>query len=112
MNVYFDITDDELVFTADSDTREEIAVMIDSKEYNYYQLAGDVFEYAICNGLSWVAPEDIGAMTDSLIFSDSTPHDDGVYAADANFYWFPNYQVECPIETLTQMGRVVFTKAE
>lgn len=116
-DVYYEITEEGLVFTADAETREEIRELMakyadpDSR-YNWYDMEGDVFEYAVCNGLSRVDPYDIGALTDSPIYSDDSMDDDGKFSDDANFFWYPEYMVSDPIEILMDEGRVVFTKAD
>jgi hypothetical protein len=67
-----------------------------------------VFEYLTANGLNWISPENIGALTSSPILSD-TP--DGDIREDSKVWWFPNYQVESPLRTLVEKGRVIFKKA-
>ena len=68
----------------------------------------DLVEWPLCNGLSLVPPEDIGALTSSLIFSDCCVGDDGEWPADARYFWFERYQIESPAETLTTKGAVEF----
>ena len=111
MHVDYEITDEGLVFTADVDTRWEIEEQLFDKGKNYYAAVAEVFEYPICNGLSWVEPEDVGALTNSVIFSDASLQDDGTYPDDAQFFWYPAYQIEDPVETLMNTGKVIFEKA-
>jgi len=68
-------------------------------------------------GYEFVDPGHVpGAMTDSPILVDS----DGTFVADngqtvitesACVFWFPNYMVQCPWETLRNRGRVEFDRA-
>lgn len=59
-----------------------------------------------------VAPEDIGALTDSPIFADRMDHDDtGRVREVGNVWWFPNYQVENFAEKLLAEGSVCFVAA-
>jgi uncharacterized OB-fold protein len=71
----------------------------------------EFFEPVIGNGLSWVAPEDIGALTSAPILSDGAPDDQGNPDPNANYWWYPNYQIESPARELFEQGRVVFKKA-
>ena len=56
----------------------------------------------IGNGLQFVAPEEIAALTDSFIFVDN----------DENYYWNPDYQVQLEIEELRDKGELYFKKAD
>lgn len=113
--ISYEITDEGLVFTADAEDREEIQELMakyhdpDSR-YNWYDMEGEVFEHATCNGLSRVNPEDIGALTDSPIYSEFSLNDDDTYDDDAEFFWYPNYMVSDYIEVLMDEGRVVLIK--
>lgn len=66
----------------------------------------------IGNGWDPVAPEWIGALTSAPIISDgATCDDDGTWTVEGRVWWFPNYTVESPYETLCRKGRVEFTFA-
>lgn len=60
-------------------------------------------------------PADIGALTDAPIICDDnwTVDDDGDFEVfpEAKVWWFPNYMVENPMETLATTGEVIFTSA-
>lgn len=71
----------------------------------------DLIEDCWCNGLSIVNPDDVGALTDSIILSDDSLDDDDEYPVDTTFWWYPNYQVKAPIEDLRENGCVIFSKA-
>ena len=71
-----------------------------------------MFEEAVGKGWGTVAPEWIGAMTAAPMVTDGyTVHDDGESEVFGQVWWFPNYMVENPVETLATKGRVVFTFA-
>lgn len=74
-----------------------------------------VEDWAANDRLYWIAAEWIGALTSAPILADQLDHPDGsdhpVVPDDANVWWFPNYQISDPLETLLELGRVVFTKA-
>lgn len=66
-------------------------------------------EQLLCNGLSTVRPEAIGALTDSIILSECPePEQDASYPEDARFFWFPDYMLHSPLEDLIRYGRVIF----
>lgn len=49
-------------------------------------------------GYSLIEPWEIGALTDSQIITDGY-----------NYWWFPTYQVCCPIDELIRYGKFTFT---
>src|SRR5690242_15093804 len=64
------------------------------------------------NGWGSVPPEAIGALTDAPIVTDDYElTDDGRTVVHGRVWWFPNYCVEDPAETLADTGRVVFAAA-
>lgn len=69
----------------------------------------DLFEWQVCNGWEWIAPEEIGALTDAPILSDSADRDEqGRLTKIGKVYWFPNYQIESAVQTLYDTGTVTF----
>ena len=111
MHVDYEITSEGLVFTADEETRKEIAEMKEAGE-RWHNIEGEVLEYAICNGLSYVFPGDIGAFTEATILSDASPDDEDIYPPDAQFFWDCNYQVTDWLEVLVEKGTFTFTRGE
>jgi hypothetical protein len=77
---------------------------IDSNDF-----MNEVFEHQLCNGWEWIRPEEIGALTDAPILSNTVKRDeDGKLVNCDRVYWFPDYAVESPIRTLYNDGKVVF----
>jgi hypothetical protein len=71
----------------------------------------ELLEDHLCNGLDMLQPEQVGALTDSVILSDCAIDNDMGEIIQCDYvWWFPNYQVENPVETLYSEGRVVFTR--
>jgi len=69
---------------------------------------------------TFVAPENIGALTDAPILTDAPNYED-VFSApnfgptvypDSKVWYFPNYMIEDPWFTLVKTGKVVFTLAK
>ena len=109
---YVDFTkkNGNLVVTLTPEGKQEIADAIaDSKNIGSDDFMLELFEYELCNGWGVVNPEDVGALTDSPLFSDETVFDeDGDFESVGRIYWFPNYQIESPVETLYEKGEVIF----
>jgi hypothetical protein len=75
----------------------------------------DLLEDHLSNGLDWIYPEDVGALTNSPIISDVAEYNDqGELISCDYLWWFPNYQVTDLIKELFKTGKLVFTyeKAE
>lgn len=69
----------------------------------------EAIETLLCNGLSTAQPEAIGALTDSIILSESCAPDIGEsYPEDAKFFWFPAYMLRAPLQDLITKGKVIF----
>lgn len=73
----------------------------------------DLCEWQLCNGWELIRPEEVGALTDSLIFSETAVRDDwGELKSIGAVYWFPDYQILAPAKELLTKGRVFFPKGE
>ncbi len=72
----------------------------------------DVFEHLIANGYSWVAPEQIGALTDAPILTDSPSLDDGSIDPQGKIWWYPQYETRSPLEDIAETGKTTFTLAK
>lgn len=85
---------------------EGINVSIVNPDYALMILVEDHLE----NGLDWIKPEEIGALTDAPIFSDSASYDDEGELIDCKYvWWFPDYQIKDPVKELLENSKVVFT---
>lgn len=62
------------------------------------------------NGWTWVAPEDIGALTQAPILSQDVEYDDehGDIVRVGRIYYFDRYQTHSEVEELLAHGEVVF----
>jgi hypothetical protein len=69
----------------------------------------EIIMHQICNGWDVLRPEEVGALTDSLILSDDSEFDDeGEVITIGNVWWFPNYQILDEVEELLKNGYVDF----
>ena len=74
---------------------------------------GEVIEWQLGNGWSWVRPEDISALTDAPILSDDIEYDDeGEVVRVGTVYWFPQYDVVDPVAQLLTSGYVEFERVQ
>ncbi len=83
---------------SDLDSAHDIGDVLDSGRY-------------IGNGWDVVDAEatNCGDLTEApMIAEDATLEDDDSWTFYGDIWWFPNYQIEDPVETLRQTGRVVF----
>ncbi len=103
-----------VLFSLDAEEKAEIADIEGMPWGDLYE----AFEELSCNGWDFVDPEDIGALTDAPILSNCMGRDDdGTMTAhsecgmECGIFWFPNYMVEDPLETLRDKGEVFFTRA-
>ncbi len=72
----------------------------DQEKMTDEQIFLELFEYQLCNGWEKIEPENIGALTDSVILSDEM----------GNIYWFPEYMILDYIEALKNIT-LLFVKA-
>ncbi len=88
--------------------REAIAESIESDNYLFI----DLLEKVICNSdWEFITPEEIGALTDSFILSDTATRDDqGKLQSIDSVYWYPDYQVKSEGRELAECGEIVFQK--
>lgn len=73
----------------------------------------DVIEYQLTTGWEWVYPEEIGALTDAPIISDTVQRDDHTneLVNVGDVYAFMDYQVVNPVAHLRQVGALRLEKA-
>jgi hypothetical protein len=73
----------------------------------------DLIADQLGEGWQEIKPEEIGALTASILLTDEADRDDsGVLTRCGRVYWHPSYAVEDPIETLRTTGHFVLTGAE
>lgn len=107
-------------FSADAEEREAVREGLTAHaagDRDWSRCFADAFEGLLCNGWSWLAPQDIGALTDAPLLSNcAVMEDDGTYTIhdDCGFecgvFWFPDYAVCDPLEKLRDGGKVFFLR--
>lgn len=105
----------DLCITADRDERRSI---IGEARRDGYIAAEMAVADMLGDSYTFIAPENIGALTDAPILADEPDYGDehnvdgpGVHP-DSCVWWFPNYMIEDPWFTLVKTGKVVFTLAK
>ena len=111
MQTFYKITNNgNLQIICDTETQQELVELGDNIVQDCHMY--DCFESIICNGLSWISPETIGALTDAPILSEGNLDDNGNYTNDLPVYWYPNYMVRSPLEDLRDYCQTIFVKGE
>ena len=84
------------------------------EKYNEMDSLYELFEDIICNSnWNFIAPEQIGALTDAPIIASGVYYDDNGDIEDLleDIYWHGNYQVESTIKKIFN-GGLVWQKAK
>lgn len=77
---------------------------------NTVDVLRELIDWQISNGWVMLAPEDIGAMTESPILSEEVLYNEnGDIVLVGRVYWFPSYMVRNELEELATGKTVVFT---
>ena len=101
-----------LIFQISGDDRDN---WLETRDERGYVAIEEIFADSDIPGNSdfeILRPEEIGALTDSPIFGQGAQRDDdGTLLSVENVWWFPNYQIADPAETLLETGSVAFTPA-
>jgi hypothetical protein len=107
-----------------TDSRRNLVISINKEEFEEWgdlldqdnssdSILIELLEEHLVNGLEQVHPEEIGALTDSLIFSDVVERDEDNKITSCEYvWWYPNYQVTSPLDELKENGKVIFTYVE
>ena len=94
------------------EAREDVQAIAEA-ELDADSKLGEVIEWQLGNGWSWVRPEDIGALTDAPILSDDIAYDDqGDVVSVGAVYWYPRYDVSDPVACLLTDGSVEFERVD
>lgn len=111
---YHILENGDLQFTLTESGKEELIELLENVNTNQHTDADAFYkltEGPMCNGLSFINPEDIGALTDSLIIADGVIDDETPEDAKINVWWFPEYMVKSYLDDFEKQGFVIFTKA-
>lgn len=86
----------------------------ESKDKSYIYRLGELLEWHVSNGWTWLTAEQLGALTScELILSDDVEIDDAgdITSRPFTVYWFNNYQVENPFDSWKSKGYIDLIKA-
>ena len=112
MTIRATLRNNTVLLTADNESRAELADLL--RRDNGFNRAAQYVGEQLHEDWEFVAPEDVGALTDSPILAecDGLDRDDhGELTAVGKVCWFPDYMVRDPWEELRNRGRTVFSLA-
>jgi hypothetical protein len=67
----------------------------------------ELLEEHLTNGWDWINPEDVGALTEAPILSDTADYDDNGNLVDIKRCWgYMDYMIYNPIEQLLKNGKI------
>ena len=102
----------DLLIRIDHDGRNELRAQVKDAGFQSDVFMYDTFEWLLGNSdLEWIAPEEIGALTDAPILGIVDRYGNGVLKRVENSFWYPNYCLRSPQEDLVEYGEVIFQKA-
>ena len=108
MSTYEILKNKNLKIMITEEERKELQEVVNCNDYEHTNdFFTEAIEDVLCNGLTWVSPEDVGALTDSLILSEGSHNDDGSFPQDVDIWWFPEYQTVAPGEKLLENDFVI-----
>lgn len=114
-NTNLTYTAKELTIELTEDGRVELLAELENKgeHFNDEDVLWELLEEHWTNGaIDSVRPEEVGALTDSLLLVQDAPRNDNgdlELEADAIVYWFSSYCINSYIEVLLKDGKIVFT---
>lgn len=80
----------------------------DAEDINPEDSFEETFEYLMQNGMDWVSPEEIGALTDAPMFGDVSRDDQGNITDTHDVYFYQDYMTKNPSAELKEKGKVIF----
>lgn len=84
-----------------------------SKDENDENIFIELNEYQLCNGFNLVNPEDIGALTSSLLIADGWINEETTpaQAQHINVWYYNYYVIHSYLHDLQNQGYVIWNKA-
>ena len=100
-----------LRITADSRDVTNLRSILSNEEQGWPAAKAHLVASVVGWGLSELRPEQVGALTESLIFGSNVVFGAGdtVVSLD-DVFWYPNYEAVDPIDALAANGEVTFTR--
>lgn len=99
----------DLVITASAEAREAIKDALE-QERPLQEIEFETLEPLINNGLDWISPEQVGALTNAPMLCDGDPVPDSTNSDGPGNVWaFMDYELRSFAEDLRDEGRAVWT---
>ena len=105
MIVKYEIKENCLLITIDDCEREELRELSLDDDFLSDAMMCDFLEPITCNGLSWILPDEIGALTDAPILSEGMAED------CLPVFYYNDYMIRSPLQDLLESGECKFLKA-
>ena len=102
----YEVTEKGLLITASNDDRHDLKNAYESGGYYYAECL--VANAIGGNGLDFIRPEMIGALTDQPLICDYVVNDDDTVEVCGPIYGYPNYMLYDSFEELKNTGKVLF----
>lgn len=112
MNTQFNVDNSgNLVISLTEEGKQWLAEN-EETEQNDESLFIELIEYQLCNGYNLVAPENIGALTSSLLIADGTLDEETTEeeARNTNVWHYNYYAIRSYLDDLKEQGYVVWNK--
>jgi hypothetical protein len=102
-----------LVISITPEERNELKEQYPDDQINDERVFIDLIEYQLCNGYHLVNPENIGALTSSLLISDGILDEETTEeeANDTNVWYYNYYAIRSYIADLMEQGYVIWNRA-
>lgn len=96
--------------TANKEERTNLRESLENDNSGDDSIFMDFIEYYRVNGyITDVSPEEVGALTDSLLLAEWADRDDyGKLTDVGKVYWFRDYQIVGLCQTLVDYGQITF----
>ena len=114
MYTTFDINNSgNLEITLTKEGREFLTEQWKKENDDDIQIFTDLIEYQLCNGFHFVNPEDIGALTSSLLIADGIIDEETTpeQAQETNVWYYNYYAIHSYLHDLKEQGYVIWNHA-
>jgi hypothetical protein len=88
------------------------AELFDPETYDPLRVFGDLIEYHVANGWSWLSPDDFALTSNPYLLSDDAAVEDDGKLTVSFLYFYNDYAIRDPLAEVCQRGEVIFAGTE
>jgi hypothetical protein len=88
------------------------AELFDPNIYDPLRVFGELIEYQVANGWSWLSPDDFALTSNPYLLSDDAAVEDEGTLSVSFVYFYNDYALRDPLAELCQRGEVIFAGTE